>query len=506
VRAAPASAWTPAFPADKPLPPRTTNEQFWGILLERLCTDSAGHLRTDRGSVCKNDANGGTLPVEPKNAASRVAALFDDAMTNSARVKQEQTKTVPLGHITRKNLLSVLQPANDSSPGTQGTPAQTDAVTSIQPVAQTGTSAAIAGTPAGPRIVASVAVNPAGMFTTSTGDAVLQRTGTKAMRLADLSLVVPVNPAGGMAGTGTLGAFDYVGVRLRMNATPLIDDKLYDEALVTLAKALRGVADVENLASAESERIVSSYDTSTCADSYAGPGAAAPAICKSEVDPTFADQIKAATACAEAIATNPDETDKVEAACGQPLTTFNASASAEATLHNALVTVRDQHDANYIGLDARYEFGDPTFSMKEEARGSHLLVGLAAGHRVLLTDDGASQRGFFGIKARAGYQMTSLNHNQDQTSSLDFAGGLEFGVIKHLQVFKLSIGAEGRHTWRDMPTNADTNFVDVKIGVDIPQTDGARLGALLSLPAEGSHGTTLSLVGNWSAVVAASAK
>lgn len=67
---------------------------------------------------------------------------------------------------------------------------------------------------------------------------------------------------------------------------------------------------------------------------------------------------------------------------------------------------------------------------------------------------------------RAGYQLTTLNDNMDGASSLHFAVGLKTGAINNLQVFKLSVGAEG-------------------------------------LPTEGAHGATLSLVGNWSALTGA---
>lgn len=502
-RAQAAATWTPKHPADAALPATTTNGEFWPILLERLCTTKDGKPRDDRGGTCSDDKKTpGQLPSDPGNAMRKISTFLDDAVVHSVQVQSVQTQVIPLRKKSLDNLLSQIQPANDATPGSQGTPAQTEAVPSIQPVSQASANAAIAGTRAGTRVMASIALNPAGMLTTSTQDPSVQEAGTRDTRLGDLSLVVPVNPSGSMPGGGVLGSFDYVGVRLRVNATPLFQDALYPLAQKAVVEAMRQATVASSQTSDKIEPLLAGYDPSGCAASYVGAGTAPAAQCAQlAASDVLGRRLLAATACAEAIATA--SPDAIETACGQPLEVFDSARKAEAALHSALATLRDQHDATFIGLDARYEFGDPTFSMLPQARGSHLLAALAAGHRLLSGGNAAGRHSFVGIKARAGYQLTSLNNNMDRASSLDFAVGLETGVINNLQVFKLSVGAEGRHAWNNVPTNADTNFVDIKVGVDIPQSDGTRIGALLSLPAEGQHGATLSLVGNWSALTGA---
>jgi hypothetical protein len=504
-----AAGWKPKYPVGQALDPTTLNSQFWPILLERLCTGTNGTRRTDRGSCADDtDKNGnpipGTLPSDPTTALSRIFALLDDSILGSVQVKAEKTKIISLQKQAPEGILSQIQPANDATPGTQGTPAQTDAVPSIQPVSQASANAALAATRAGERVFASVAVNPAGIFTTSTTDPAQQAAGATYTRVADLSLILPINPAGSTTGSGGLGSFDYVGFRLRVNATGLFKDSLYGLATKKVDATFKSALAAEGQVDNKIGPLLAAFDPSACAASYLSGAKVAP-DCSAQVQTsaaTFASRLGAATACAEAIVTALPT--NIEAACNQSLDVFDNSRKAEAALHAALATLRDQYDADYIGLDARYDFGDPTFSGLAIARGSHLLAALAFGHRFLLGDaDAGSRHPFFGLKARLGYQLTSLNDNMDRTGSLDFAGGIETGIINNLQVFKISAGAEGRHTWSTVPTAADTNFVDIKIGIDIPQSDGTRLGALLSLPTEGSHGTTLSLVGNWSALTGA---
>jgi hypothetical protein len=499
-----ATTWTPQHPAGKAIDPQTTKEsQFWPILLERLCTHASGQPRADRPGTCADDPNAaGKLPADPATALSLISTFLDDQILGAVQVREQKARIVSLENQTLESLLSQIQPANDATPGTQGTPAQTDAVASVQPVSQAAVNAALAGTRGGERVLASIALNPAGIFTTSTNDPAAQEAGSKAIRLSDVSLIVPVNPSGTTTGGSGLGSFDYLGVRLRVNATSLLQDALYPLAQQAVKKTFHDALLAEKSASDKIEPLLASFDPSGCAASYLG--GKSPAIqCAGNISSAdaFAIQIAAATACAEAITTGVP--DKIENACGQPLDVFNASRKAEAAVHGALATLRDQHDASYIGLDARYEFGDPTFSGLPISRGSHLLAALALGHRFLGDDRQRTRHGFFGLKGRIGYQLTSLNDNMDRTNSLDFAVGIEAGVINNLQVLKLSVGAEGRHTWAIVPTAADTNFVDVKVGLDIPQSDGTRLGALLSLPADGGHGATLSLVGNWSALTGA---
>ena len=492
-----AAAWAPKHPKGVGFDPTTTNSQFWPALLERLCTDEAGKLRADRAEICASEPD----PSKPADAASILSTFVDDRHLAAVRVKDQPAKIISLQNQTTATLLSQIQPANGATPGTQGTPAQTDAVPSIQPVSQTAAAAALAATRAGERVFASLAVNPVGMFTTSTNDPAVQEPGTHATRLTDVSLVVPVNPAGSTAGNGGLGSFDYVGVRLRINATPLFKDALYPVALKAVRKAFNDALAAEASRSKTADELLASFDGSGCASSLLPRKPRHPA-CDRPIASSqdFEAQVEGAAGCAEALAAG--VASQITTACRRPIDD-DPSRSAEAKLHGALATLRDQYDASYIGLDARYDYGDPTFSGLAIARGSHLLAALAAGHRLLTGGDVGSRHGFFGLKGRLGYQMTSLNDNADRASSLDFAGGIEAGVINDLQVFKFSIGAEGRHTWRTPPTAADTNFVDIKIAVDIPQSDGTRLGALLSLPANGDHGATLSLVGNWSALTGA---
>jgi hypothetical protein len=481
------------FPRGVALPAATKNGDFWPLLLERICTDPKGALRSDRTDICI--VSGGTLTTDPGTANSMIETWLDSAVIDSARMRQDQQRVVDLKKVIQGNLMSLIQPANDSTPGVQGSPAETSASPSVKPVSQAGVETAVSGTQGGMRFLASIAVNPAGLVTTSasTVDQSTQKAGTLASRVADLSLVVPINPSSNNV-AGGLGAFDFVGVRLRANAMPFIKNSLYDNAKKEVEAAFAAALKAESDSSKEVRQLISSFDPSHCAETVLDPK---PATDCGKVAPSSFDRIMRDTeACVEAIATTVPS--NIENACHASLASFDASVSAETKLKNSLRQMRDAYDADYVGVDARYDFGDPTFSGKAQARGHHFLVGLAAGHR-WVTDIG-ERDWFFGLKVRVGYQMTSLNNDMDKTSSFDFAAGVETGVIAGVKTFRLNAGVEGRYS-KNAAANADTNFADIKIGVDIPLSDGTKLGAVVSIPAAGSHGTILSLSGNWNSLL-----
>lgn len=353
-----------------------------------------------------------------------------------------------------------VQPANNSPPATQGSPAQTEAVPAVKPTTQTGANAALAGTRGGLRIVGSGAVNPATLLADGSGqDAV--RSISIASRVFDLGVSFSVNPTGS---TSVTDAFDYVGVRLRVDLVGgSAGNKLYDKAAALSLEAF-----------------------------------SAALVADSQLDQEIESALMSASdrmACAESIATA--DNTKIQAACGRGISVFPAFEDAQLAFWQRFVDARNQADRAYLGLDARYDHGDPSISGHSELRGEYLLVGVAGGIQKNI------KKGFIGVRARLGVSYSNTNHGTDTTTSFDWGGAIAAGIVNDLRVTQFSAGFEGRST-RGSDDNADTNFIDFKLGLDIPLSDGTRLGAGLSLPVQGNHGTIISLSGNWSALFPAS--
>ncbi|HEX4386395.1 MAG TPA: hypothetical protein VH083_25750, partial [Myxococcales bacterium] len=480
-----------------PLPARAAQPataDFWSNLLKRFCSPESIAAHPTRKDSCP--AAGATLNASA--SASTLLAALSVSLTSSVRASETQTKTLQLNKDALNHILNNTAPANDAPAGTQGSPAQTDAVPGVAPVAQSGASAGFAGTQTGMRLLASVAVNPAGLMTTSASStssttAAAQKAGTLASRIADISVVVPIDTSGNhKTSPGALGSFDYVGVRVRVNALPFFQDDLYAQAKAHVDKVFADLLATEGKASDAAARLLSAYDDTGCALAIA-TGATQPAQCQTAPAAGFDAVVIAAARCADAIESS--KADQIESQCGHPLPEIEAQRAAELLLYNGLQFRRDQHDADYLGLDIRYDYGDPTFSNDPAARGNYVLAGVAAGHRLLSGGETDPSRRFFGLRARVGWSYSSLTHSQTQTNSFDYAAGLELGTITDFKVLKLSFGVEGRRTSGTVAATVDTNFTDGKIGVDVPLSDGSKLGVVLSIPFNGNHVTTLGLSG-----------
>src|SRR5262249_46055674 len=241
-------------PGSAPAPGAASNtiERFWTMVLEKYCSKRMG-------CPASND---------PGSDASTLLGSLDLALIGSVWTTQQKTKLIQLRQKTLDGLISQIAPANDASAGPQGSPVQTEAVPSTIPVAQSGANAGVAGTQTGMRLVTTVAVNPAGLVTTSasTTDPGAQKAGTLASRIADLSVVLPIDVTGNRKPTsGALGSFDFVGVRLRVNALPFFQDDLYDEARKISEMSFRKALEVEGSASDSIASLLSSFDPSGCA-------------------------------------------------------------------------------------------------------------------------------------------------------------------------------------------------------------------------------------------------
>src|SRR5262249_49975861 len=240
-------------PGSAPAPGAASNtiERFWTMVLEKYCSKRMG-------CPASND---------PGSDASTLLGSLDLALIGSVWTTQQKTKLIQLRQKTLDGLISQIAPANDASAGPQGSPVQTEAVPSTIPVAQSGANAGVAGTQTGMRLVTTVAVNPAGLGTTSAAppDPGAQKAGPRAFKNAHLSVVLPIDVRGTRTPTsGALGSFDFVGVRLRVNALPFFQDDLYDEARKITDKSFANAKIAEGGASDSIMLVLSSFEPTGC--------------------------------------------------------------------------------------------------------------------------------------------------------------------------------------------------------------------------------------------------
>jgi hypothetical protein len=339
--------------------------------------------------------------------------------------------------------MDAVEPKPTETVGGQGSPAQTAAVPSVAPTSQAGGTVAFAGTAAGPRLVSALSLNPLSLGADNA------KSFAWSSRTTDISIVVPV----ATSGTPSLSGIDFVGVRLRVNALgPAAGSAAYNAALA----AYEGVAQQStDLAGDIEAALGKASDIARCAAA-----------------------IEASDLAAESVS------------CGGQIAT-GSSVAAQADFQAKIATARAEADRQYLGLDLRGDFGDPTFSGNPGARGATVLAALGAGKRF------GSERKSLTLRGRAGAAYSYLSQSHDTAYSIDWGVGAELGTTFGAQPGRGSVGLEGRQS-KTSGTPADTNFVDLKVGVAVPLTNGTAVSVGISIPLQGGHTSQLTVAGDWS--------
>jgi hypothetical protein len=311
-----------------------------------------------------------------------------------------------------------------------GSAGQIDPVESLQPITLAGGALSLAGTRTGTQGVATITVNPLALASPES---------VTAGRLLDLSVVAPFNLE------STMGdQLRFVGLRLRVNATAPISTKKLKAALVAFEQAAgKLAAGVED-------------------------------ILRQAPNPR---------ACVEDIMVNGRVT---AAACGQALDA--GSAQTTSTISYAEVAAaRREADGYYLGLDVRFDHGDPTAGGMMGADGTRLVGALAGGIRL---EQGASwdvelrfRAGVDYFHARAGAVATPI----DPVVAADWGGALLLSghvtADTEKQRMAFGVGVEGRQSKDDAAAAlVQTNFVNLNLMAVVPATSGGDLGIAVSIP------------------------
>jgi hypothetical protein len=314
---------------------------------------------------------------------------------------------------------ATVEPEPTDTAGTQDTAGQAAAVASGEPVAQSGGTIGLQGTPnSGLSMIAALAVNPIGA---SADESDYKRYGWGS-RAADISFVVPVNlDANGVVEEG----LQYFGAHVRLNIPWLINrenSKLVKEAEKAFGAYLAVSSDFIE---------------------------AAAKLLQGAADPK---------ACAEAIIGG--SIDAQDAACGGTIATDTMIAGFMKS-SKALADAREDASKWYLTVEARTDVGDVNGDAAT-TRDSLLAAYASGGMRY-----SAGQ-----IRVRAG--IGSFNDGAtDMGHAVYFgAAGLEYSQSGKDGRLALSLGIEGQTTSAGRSSPTGTRYANFRVGLRVPVAEG----------------------------------
>lgn len=332
-----------------------------------------------------------------------------------------------------------------------GTPAQVSAAPTIQPTPLVSTNLAAAAQDSGVAVITSVSINPA-MLVSSTQDPVEI---ARLSRLLDLTFFFPVD---GLDQDDD-GALDYGGVRLRLNLTGPAQAKEVGAALTAI------VRDELRMANVVTEVLRGATDPDACATRLSDEDATQEAI---------------ATACGVGVDRAFDTA---------PYTALRAAAAR----------AREQADARYLGLDLRYDAGDPSLGTIRNASATALQAGLGFGRRFDPSIDGADT----GLRARLGVRYVELRDTALTDWQID--GGIAFEMTRLMQAQRLDLSAGFEFRYSGKEDDAQilrTRYAEFRAGLFVPLAGAAGIAVSVSAPLTGDVSPVLSVSGNWQQLLA----
>ena len=345
----------------------------------------------------------------------------------------------------------VLQPKGEGEAQPAGSPAQTEAVPTVQPTGLASASVAVAGSQAGTDAITSVSLNPAILFGGSDQERV-----AKWSRFSDVTLFFPITDAGNNAA----GALDYFGVRLRVNMTGLtVGDELLKDAVAAFRDALGAEGKLIGRLTPVLQA-TTSVERCALAIQQSGFGERA-----GDCDSDFVIEL---------------------------------SPTVHERLRDRLAAARKKADSRYLGLDLRLDTGDPTLGAVPGSDVTALQAGVAFGRRFLRNDIHTTT---IGVRSRLGARyIEPALPGADVTWALDGGFGFEAGrLLETDQDLRLTGGLEFRYSNSSEAERAalQTDFLTFRMSLNLPLAGGAGLAVGLSAPVAGDVDPSLTFNVNW---------
>ncbi|MBC14481.1 MAG: hypothetical protein CMM85_16130 [Rhodothermaceae bacterium] len=340
-----------------------------------------------------------------------------------------------------------VQPARGASGGGSGSIGQTDALAGLGIEPLVGGSLSAVGTEDGAGALATLTINP--LVLTGPLDNV-DRLAAQT-RQFDLSLVIPVDDAD----RNDDGRVDYIGLRGRYNVIGAAGAKVVlDELREAYRGALDGLAvSTDSLAARITRALLASDDPTACAEHLL---AADGQGCSAEFTRT--------------------------------------PAYLYERLDAAAADVREEVDRQYLGLDLRMDYGDPTLGTTPGADGFVLGALLAGGQSF-------GEGGFApSLRGHVGAIYTVRDTMDTPRLALDAALGLAFSRVYALQRIDVQVGLQGQVgvSGPDTGLDADRDRLLLSSSVNVPITGTQSASVRLALPLVGGGAVPLlSIGGNW---------
>jgi hypothetical protein len=400
----------------------------------------------DRGSLCAGELVRSGFTPAANLPCFQLAVLLEQ------RVSTPLMLEAMLGRVPPRDL----QSRATGNAGTSGAASQGEAGPSVQPLALAGGSLAAVGSAGGADAMAAFTLNPAILF-----GAQSPARSAALSRLLDLTVLAPINDLD----RDQDGQIDYYGIRARINVAG-------PGAGRHLVRAGRAFA----------ARVQQSTNLSAILDTVL------------RAAPDFPN-------CVAALRQETVDSEEMQRTCGRSVA-LSVDPKTLEDFREALQLARDSADAQYFGLDLRLDQGDPTLGATPGAAGTALFAGVAYGRRFVGPQ---TSRPSFGVKARLGLQHVSLDTAVMEGSgrsniAIDGAAAFDFVYPYEFQPLKFAAGVEFRSG--DPPlAGADeqfrTNFVQVRLSLDVPITAANSISIAFAGPLTGEERPTLSINANW---------
>jgi hypothetical protein len=325
-------------------------------------------------------------------------------------------------------------PEREPVSGTAGSPAQIDPVADVRPVSLAGGAISLVAAKAGTRAITAVNINPLGLQSGERGDG--ERFAGES-RLFDLTLLLPFDLQKPLSQQDS-SSLDFAGIRARVDLTALSKG---DEVL---------------------EAVKAAYDKAAV-----DTGLVTEAL--RELLRT-AEKASLAGACFDAVSAQRDKSAIEKACASQPPDLNLYDTKTEIELREAFKKARNKADDYYFGLDLRADIGRGLGTTTSTGtKGSVLSAALAYGVRFDPAD----------FKVRAGIHYWRPS---DGDGVFSVEGGASFGWSSNTPSGRVSVsfGAETRYTKSSKPL--EENFLDFRVGVEVPLTSGGALGVGVAVP------------------------
>jgi hypothetical protein len=260
-------------------------------------------------------------------------------------------------------------------------------------------------------------------------------------RIFDLSVTAPFALDGASAED-----VRFVGVRARVNATAPISAAHLNELVKYYAAAGRLADNLEQI-------LTNAPDVNECADAL------------------LQKQSPSLETCGAVLNVSPSDVEALRARAKR-----------------AIAAARREADRYYLGLDLRFDRGDPTGTLLPGDRGTRLFAAVGGGLRIASSEIWELElRVHAGGDYFRGLDRLESGERPEPIFSFDWGTALVVNGYTHgttdKQHIGLGVGLQGRHSNRSASSDvAPTNFLNLNLMAIVPAAAGADIGVAATVP------------------------